>query len=266
MEQVVLIGDVPLSCRVRQVTWKTCSGAPLRWLPGQHVLMRLPGRCGRTDSYSIASTEAPDAPGVFQLAVGSASRCDIGAVAELVGLQGEFVRSADEDGPALFIGAGRGVAPLRAMLQAVLARDQSWPSLLLAGARTERDLLFATEFESTARTRRRFEYVPTLSLAGASWGGRRGYTQKHIAEALARVLGSIEQSAARTDGLAKFKAYVCGPPAMVQECVSELIRLGLPERSIMTEGNAGSSVRATPGAVIDQVADMQTARDGRASS
>jgi ferredoxin-NADP reductase len=198
-----------LTPEVRELTFDVVPPAMHR--AGQWVSLKIPrGPELLSRSYSIAS--APRADGSFDLAVtrveGGPGSTFLHALAPGEGLtvgepMGFFTLPDVLDAPLLLVGTGTGVAPLRAMLQDLVARGLSPPTTLLLGVRTEDDALYADEFRALEASAPWFRFALTLSRPGDAWGGRRGYVQTHLAEL----------SAARPG----CHAYVCGLNAMLKE-------------------------------------------------
>lgn len=224
--RLVLVEASDLSPSVRRLVLEAVDG-PFCWTPGQYVQLRAPDDPNLELPLSIASAIDPSRPGRFELAVVRSSNTEAllalepGAELDARGPVGSFTRTADAR-PALLIGAGTGVAPLRAMIQQEFGSVGPAPLLLLFGCRSEADILWREEFEALAARSPRFRFEPTLSRAGAGWTGRRGRVQVHLVE-LGGQLGA-------------FEAYVCGHDAMVKDCVLLLQReLAVPPESIFVE-------------------------------
>jgi NAD(P)H-flavin reductase len=131
-------------------------------------------------------------PLLCKLAVGDALRVD--------GPHGFFTRD-DPGQPALFVGTGTGLSPLRSMLSELLQDADHPPVTLLFGVRTQADILWREQLEQWAERDPKFRLEVTLSRPDAGWSGRTGYVQGHVAE-LARALGEPH-------------VFVCGLSPMV---------------------------------------------------
>jgi NAD(P)H-flavin reductase len=163
-------------------------------------------------AYSIASAPDPARLDELEIAVtrvadGAASgvlhALEPGAKVVVDGPHGFFTREDAHQTPALFIGTGTGVCPLRAMIEHEL-RSVEGPRLqLLFGCRSEADILWSQQFEDWARTHPRFGFHVTLSQPGPEWLGLRGYVQAH----LPGLVG----------GEPRPHLYVCGLTRMVSE-------------------------------------------------
>ena len=224
----ILVDASDLSPLVRSLVLEPSDGRPFEWEPGQHIEIVRPDDPASKLPLSIAGAMDPAHPGRFELAVthSTSSRAlvelPVGSRLIAHGPRGRFRRQVGSPHPALFVGAGTGLSPLKAMLEAELAGDASSPLVLLFGCRSEADILWGEEFYALDRDVPRFSFVPTLTLASEGWSGRRGRVQAHLIE-LARSLPGLQ-------------AWLCGHHAMVQDCVSLLGRdPGVPRSMIFTE-------------------------------
>jgi len=114
----------------------------------------------------------------------------------------------------VLVGGGIGLAPLRPVIYALLARRQRYGRIVvLFGARTPQDILFAKELE---RWRGRFDIDVEIIVDRASpgWHGLVG------------VVTSLIPRAPFEPG--KAAAFVCGPEIMMWFTLSELKRRGVP--------------------------------------
>jgi CDP-4-dehydro-6-deoxyglucose reductase len=201
-------------------------GGPLSFRAGQWIDVHVTPTGGpEKRAYSIAS--APGEP--LELAVTAVEggvvspvlhALETGAVVEVDGPHGFFTRDEPEL-PALFVGTGTGLAPLRSMLTEAL-RGPHPPFTLLFGCRTQDDILWRAELEAWAARDPAFRLEITLSRPDEAWTGRRGYVQAHVPE-LARAMGGPH-------------IFVCGLNRMVSEvravCKGEL---GYDRKRIHTE-------------------------------
>jgi CDP-4-dehydro-6-deoxyglucose reductase, E3 len=222
-----------LSPSVRELVFERADGATFDFEPGQWVSMVLPLAEGEIRrAYSIASSPHGDAS--FEIAV---TRVDAGAgssflhdrapgdVVRVIGPQGFFTRPREAAPPALFIGTGTGIAPLRSMIQA--AAVDGVPLWLLFGGREEHDLLYGEELAALALQHPSVRIVQTLSRGSPSWTGRRGYVQVHARELYEELRASAPVPP---------HVYICGLERMVG-AVRELFRMemGLPRQLVHSE-------------------------------
>jgi NAD(P)H-flavin reductase len=224
-----LIARRQLGPGVVLLRFRMFEGDRLSWLPGQHLTLATYDQAQTAIPYSIASAPEGMPEGEFELAVSAnggqelLARLQPGTQVYLTPPEGRFVWE-QAPGATLFVGMGTGLSPLRAMLQAVLARTDHDPVVLLFGARSEADILFRDEFAELAAQQPRFAFEPTLSQPGAAWRGRAGRVQDH----LAGIAGNLRD----------ISAYVCGSRAMVADCTTRLTgALGVNPTRVFSEAH-----------------------------
>ena len=224
---IELLARTALSSRVHLLRF-AAHGA-FRWAAGQHLI--VVGKKGQELflPYSFASAHDPAHPGRFELAVAFRAGADamdeleLGDKLEAEGPFGQLAWQAEPRPAALLVGVGTGIAPLRALVQAELARPASRTRvLLLAGHRALDDVIFRDDFERLAREHSRFHFIPTLTLGGPEWSGKRGRVQAQLIEAVS-ALGSCD-------------AYVCGRLDMVTDVCETLVAHGVPAERVRSEG------------------------------
>jgi NAD(P)H-flavin reductase len=223
---VKFVRERALSPQVSLLELRAQAPALIEWLPGQYVELFVGAR-EQGVPYSIAC--AAGATGAIELAISREANAPLLAAARdgeplwVSRPRGVFTWRPHAGG-SLLVGIGTGLAPLRAMVQAALREPAQAPLTLLFGARREEDLLFKEEFEALARAHAAFRFEPSLSQPSATWTRRCGRVQRHLGPLLSRM------SAPR--------AYVCGNPAMVAECVAALSsQLGLETAAIASEAH-----------------------------
>lgn len=224
-----------LSPNVRELRFERVDDVPFAFEAGQWVslVMPLPGGEGRraysvasspdgTPSLSIAVTRVEGGPGSTYL-----HAIEPGAILRAIGPQGFFTRPRGLVHPALFVGTGTGVTPLRSMIHDALRSGDPSPMTLLFGVREPRDLLYREELDALSAKHPSFRVEYSLSRAPEEWNGRRGYVQTH-AEELWRDL--------ETKGASAPHVYVCGLERMVS-AVRDLLRkqMGVDRKQVHTE-------------------------------
>jgi CDP-4-dehydro-6-deoxyglucose reductase len=227
-----------LSPSVRELSLERVDGAAFVFEPGQWVSVVLPSPEGEIRrAYSIASAPRQGALAAsFDLivtrvedGVGShmLHEASVGDGVRVIGPQGFFTRPASSAPPALFVGTGTGLAPLRSMIDAAVAGPDTTPMWLLFGARHEHDLLYKDEFLALAARAPHLRVEVTLSQGAAQWTGKRGYVQTHV-RALYEELAAATKDAPHV--------YACGLERMVG-AVRALLRkeMGLPRQLVHTE-------------------------------
>lgn len=152
-------------------------------------------------------------------AVGAVSRALCGLrTGGWVGVRGPFGTAWDtaaaHGNDLLVIAGGIGLAPLRPLVDAVLAEPRAFGRLnVLAGARTPADLLYEDEFPAWGKP---FGAV-TVDRPSGGWTGRVGVVTTLLREARFRPSDTV--------------AFVCGPEVMMRATARALIHQGVrPDR------------------------------------
>ncbi|HQQ72032.1 MAG TPA: FAD-binding oxidoreductase, partial [Alicycliphilus sp.] len=147
-----------------------------------------------------------------------------GARLQLSGPYGRFFVRRSAAMPMVFMAGGSGLSSPRAMILELLASGCTQPITLVYGQRNAQELYYDAEFRALAARHPHFTYVPSLSEAADSdgWDGARGFVHE---AAKAHFGGSF----------AGHKAYLCGPPPMIEACIGTLMQGRLFERDIYTE-------------------------------
>ena len=144
---------------------------------------------------------------------------------QLSGPYGRFFVRKSAGMPSLFLAGGSGLSSPKSMIDDLLAEGSTLPITLVYGARRREELYDHERFVALAAAHsQQFSYVPTLSdePADSGWSGFRG----HVHEA----------AKAHFDGdFRGRKAYLCGPPPMIDACITTLMQGRLFERDIYTE-------------------------------
>lgn len=164
---------------------------------------------------------------VGEAGIGSSYLCSLslGDTVAATGPFSEFYARPNSLNRRVFIGAGSGMAPLRAIIFEQFNKyDVSNPTLFVFGARTEKDLLYKTAFQQLALTNNSFNYVPVLSQPSSEWQGRAGYVQD-----------ILEEFIEKDEALTEIEFYLCGPAAMMTEVEDKLLSMGVDSANIFKD-------------------------------
>jgi phenol/toluene 2-monooxygenase (NADH) P5/A5 len=207
------------------------AAAGLDFQAGQYINLQIPGEsAGR--AFSLASP--PSSAGVIELNIrlvpgGKATswihhELKVGDGVRLAGPYGRFFVRKSASLPLLFLAGGSGLSSPRSMVLDLLEEGRTQPITLVQGARNQSELYYQAAFETLAREHANFRYLPVLSdePAGSSWTGARGY----VHEAAKQLFGNDFRG---------HKAYLCGPPPMIDACITTLMQGRLFERDIYCE-------------------------------
>ncbi|OOG25599.1 Ni/Fe hydrogenase subunit gamma [Thioalkalivibrio denitrificans] len=222
----------PEPWRIRQVRREVADGEVFTWtmepLSGEAAVAR-PGQFNMLYLFGVGevaisiSALADDGTPVHTIrAVGSVTRAmqDLGP-GDVVGLRGPFGSAwpvAAAEGRDLVLAAGGiGLAPLRPVVHAVLARREAFGRVLVCyGARSPRDLIFRDELEQW-RANPDLDLRVTVDRGTADWKGDVGVVTQLIDR------GGFDGRNAI--------AMVCGPEVMMRFSALSLHRRGIaPER------------------------------------
>ncbi len=201
--------------------------SPLEYLPGEYVLLEDRQHEVPPRSYSIAN--APRRDGLISLLVtgvpgGQTSawvheRLRVGEQVAISGPYGTFVEDPTSTAPTLFLAAGSGLAPVRALLEAALAANVRPSLTLIFSARTEADVIDRDRFEAWQARHPQFRFIRTLTRgAGPLPHGR-----------VSELLPTLYQD---LDG---HDVFIAGAPAFVLACAAAADTLGAPRARVHTE-------------------------------
>jgi NAD(P)H-flavin reductase/NAD-dependent dihydropyrimidine dehydrogenase PreA subunit len=187
--------------------------------PGQFVMAELPAFAAPPISISRIR---PDGLDLTIRSAGAATAALTGLTpGAQVALRGPLGRGWPIDAAhgrdIVIVAGGIGLAPLRPLLDAVLAdRPRFGAVRLYLGARSPRDRLFVAEMNAIAG-RTDLEVAEIVDRAGPEWLGRVGVVTQLFDQAV-------------WDG-SRVTAFVCGPERMMQATAAALLDRGLrPER------------------------------------
>ena len=224
---------------IKRVRCAVIAGGPFLFSAGQYCSVtfdRLPAR-----DYSMANV--PDDPvlefHVRQIAGGATSRY-VGerlAVGEEITVEGPYgtswLREAHR-GPILALAGGSGLAPIKSMVERALQLGMRQDIHLYFGVRDEGDLYLEDHFAALARKHANLKLVPVLSAPTQPTVRRTGY----LHDAVAADFGDL-------DG---FKAYLAGPPPMVEAATGLLRSRGMPRHDIHADAFYTEAEKTDPGA------------------
>lgn len=224
--QAATVVDIrPETARAR--TYRLALVQPIRFLAGQHVLVRLTAPDGYTAqrSYSIASPPAPDGGEADEIEL-TVERLPEGEVSSFLHDEVVVGDALEVRGPiggwfvwdgtttALLVGGGSGVVPLMAMLRMARRDGLSVPVHLLVSVRSPDDLLYRDEVDGPDVTVLHTRVAPPGS---------------------ARLAGRLS-----TDDLAPWlrpeaTTFVCGSARFAEGASAQLVDAGVDPSTIRLE-------------------------------
>lgn len=206
---------------------------PMRFQAGQYVQLEIPG-LNQSRAFSVACAPGRTAAtGEIELnirrvpgGVGTGylhEQLKPGDRLRLSGPYGRFFVRKSARMPLLFLAGGSGLSSPRSMIHDLLESGWDQPITLVYGQRNLGELYYDAEFRDLAQRHANFSYVPAVSdPPGDGAPVRQGFVH--------------EVARTHFDGsFAGHQAYLCGPPAMIDACITTLMQGRLFERDIFHE-------------------------------
>jgi CDP-4-dehydro-6-deoxyglucose reductase/ferredoxin-NAD(P)+ reductase (naphthalene dioxygenase ferredoxin-specific) len=203
---------------IRVIRLDVLSGGPFDFSAGQYAKLEFPGLPPR--DYSMANR--PDEPILefhIRLLPGGAvtpyvaTQLNVGDTVKVSGPYGTSYLREKHSGPIVALAGGSGMAPIKAIVDTALSHGMKQPITLYFGARAERDLYLEGYFQALAERHGNLKFVPVLSQPDGPTQRRTGF----LADA-------VRSDFATLDGV---KAYLAGPPIMVETATAALMELGV---------------------------------------
>jgi phenol hydroxylase P5 protein len=207
-------------------------GDGLPFQAGQYIQLQIPGVDGPR-AFSLANS--PRQPTQLELQVrrvpggpGSGYLHDqlrVGDRLRFSGPYGRFYVRRAQPGHLLFLAGGSGLSSPRSMILDLLESGETRPITLIHGVRCLAELYDESLFRDLAARHTNFSYLAAISdepvATGDDW--RRAGAVHEVARE--RFGGDFRQQ----------KAYLCGPPPMIEACIRVLMQGRLFEKGIFTE-------------------------------
>jgi naphthalene 1,2-dioxygenase ferredoxin reductase component len=208
---------------IKRVRLAIEAGGPFTFSAGQYAAVTFAGQAPR--DYSMANR--PDETALeFHIRRTSGGAASIHAatvlrVGDTVTVEGPYGGSWLRDrhtGPILAIAGGSGLAPIKSIVESALAAGMAQPIELYLGVRAERDLYLEDHFRTLAARHANLRFVPVLSQPDGGTTRRQGFVH--------------EEAAADHADLDGTKAYLAGPPVMVEAATALLLAHGMRREDI----------------------------------
>lgn len=220
------VASTALVTPVIREMWLTPQESQMPYQPGQYVLLsdrdyRIPQRSyslanapRRDGQVSVLVTRVPDGP----TSTWAHDELRDGDTVLLTGPYGTFVLR-DETAPTLLLAAGSGLAPIRALAEALLEGSAKPAVALIFSVRTEADAMDRARFRQWARRHPEFHCTVTLTREPeAPWHER-----------VPALLPRIYQD------LSGWQVFAAGPPGFVTGCAAVARALGADAEAVHTE-------------------------------
>ncbi|HEB27338.1 MAG TPA: 2Fe-2S iron-sulfur cluster binding domain-containing protein [Porticoccus sp.] len=211
--------------------WIELDGEGLQFQAGQYLNLQVPGVEGPR-AFSLANS--PSQPNMVELNIrkvegGAATsyihdELKVGDELTLTAPLGRFFLRKSSPLPMIFLAGGSGLSSPKSMIQELLEAGDTRQMTLVYGARNASEIYYDDLFRELEAKHDNFTYVPALSdpLEEDSWSGEVGF---------------VHDVAMRhfDNKFSEHNAYICGPPIMVDACITALMKGRLFEKNIFTE-------------------------------
>ncbi len=211
--------------------WLEVAADGIEFQAGQYLNLNVPG-VEIPRAFSLANP--PSEKNIIELNVryvadGQATtylhqRLDIGDELTFAAPLGRFFVRKSAPEPVIFLAGGSGLSSPKSMILDLLENADDRTITLVYGARNQSELYYFDLFTELARQHDNFHYLTALSEPAEAddWDGPQCFVhelaEKHFDK--------------RFEGN---KAYLCGPPPMVDSCITSLMQGRLFEEHIFME-------------------------------
>ncbi|MFT4584959.1 MAG: phenol hydroxylase P5 protein [Gammaproteobacteria bacterium] len=222
--------------------WLALAGDGVGFQAGQYLNLFLPG-LSHPRAFSIAN--APSERNTIELNIrlvedGAATsyihnELEVGDSLDFTAPLGRFFVRKSAPEPIIFCAGGSGLSSPKSMILDLLESGDERDICLIYGARSPSELYYADLFNRLAEEHPNFTYYAALSEPSeeSHWSGFRGFVH--------------ELASDRFDGrFSGYKAYLCGPPPMIDACISTLMQGRLFEEHIFMESFLTAADGAEP--------------------
>lgn len=202
----------------------------LNYRAGQYIEFML--KDGKRRSYSLANAphlEQPLTLHVRHMAGGLFTDQVFNTLKErdivrFEGPYGSFFLREDSDKPMILLASGTGFAPIKALVEQIIALGSQRPMHLYWGGRRPQDLYMQALCEEWQRELPQLKYIPVISddLPEDEWLGRTGFVHQAVM--------------ADHSDLSGFQVYTCGAPIVVESARRDFVaQCGLPAEEFFAD-------------------------------
>ena len=203
---------------IRRIRLEVETGGPYTFSAGQYASLEFPGLPPRDYSMANRPSEVVLEFHIRLLPGGAVTpfvsrTLKVGGRVKVIGPYGTSYLREKHSGPIVALAGGSGLAPIKSIVDHALDIGCKQPIHLYFGVRDERDLYLEDYFRERAAAHPNLSFTPVLSEPSEPTQRRSGF--------LAAI---VKQDFADLDGA---KAYLAGPPVMVETAVAALEALGI---------------------------------------
>jgi len=222
---------------IKRIRLEIVSGGPFDFSAGQFASVTFEG-CPPRD-YSMANVPGdPILEFHIRRTAGGATSAHVAErlkVGDGVRVEGPFGASylrESHRGPIIAVAGGSGLAPIRSIVERALQKQLPQHIYLYFGVRSDRDLYLHDHFAALAEKHKTLHFIPVLSE-----GGDSSLRQGLVHEAVALDFDEV-------DGC---KAYLAGPPVMVEAATLLLEQRGMRRTDIHADAFYTAAEMASAG-------------------
>lgn len=218
-----LIDAAALNADVWRIRLRMPAGKPLRYHPGQYLLLERPD--DEVSAFSIAS--APHEGRILELHIQARDQSTIALVEHLrrEGIArirapfGDCCLPRPPERPLVLVAAGTGLAQIQSLVEYCLAQEVSVPLHVYWGVRLAEDFYEAPYWQRWEQDSRM--YLHRVVSDDAGYPGRQGLLTQAILEDLTE--------------LDSYDFYVSGSPGMVYGTLDALVAAGMPAERMASD-------------------------------
>jgi NAD(P)H-flavin reductase len=198
------------------------AGIRARFKAGQYLRVQMPD--GDTRNFSMANAPR-ESDGVQlhirripggQFSEGVLARLQKGDKLKIEIPFGEFYLRTGSDKPIVCLATGTGFAPLKSIVEDLIARGNTRRASLYWGGRRRQDLYLAGLPEKWIKRAAWLTFTPVLSEPDAEWRGATGLVHEAVLRDIPDMSG--------------WQVYACGNPVMIRSAERDFQKLaGLPD-------------------------------------
>ncbi|MBR9987379.1 MAG: ferric reductase-like transmembrane domain-containing protein [Desulfosarcina sp.] len=200
------------------------------YVPGQFAWVSFESAAVVPEPHAFTLSSTPSRPMMLQFTIracGDWTRTVAGlSIGDRAFVQGPFGRFShlytDPDRELIMIAGGIGITPMLSMLRFMADRGDPRPVTLIWSNRGKENVVFADEMDELAAKLTGLRMIPICTRIAES-GERSGRLDWKTLEIMLN--GCSRRSA----------VFVCGPPQMMRQVITDLKALSFPARSIFSE-------------------------------
>lgn len=197
--------------------------AAFQYQPGQYINLSYQGV---TRSYSIANADSNDGIELHIRRVPDGvmsellfSDVTVNSLLRMDGPIGTFFVRPDTN-PIIFLAGGTGFAPVKAMVESLIAQESHRDISIYWGMNSSKDFYSDLPMEWASKFKN-IKYIPVVSGDDHDWAGRHGLVHKAVIEDI--------------KDMSHVSVYACGSPLMIAAAKEDFISVGLLEKQFFSD-------------------------------